>query len=73
MPLGIGVCVGIVFVTFVYVGPLSRPAIVAETRLRRNILSPIVTIAVFSCVLERGRWRSRSGSPLHSAHTKSSD
>ena len=53
MPLGIGVCVNIVFVTFVYVGPVSRPAVVAETRLRRNILSPVVTIAVFSCVLER--------------------
>ena len=53
MPLGIGVCVDIALVTFVYVGPISRPAIVAETRLRRNVLSPVVTIAVFSCVLER--------------------
>ena len=53
MPLGIGVCVNIAYVTFVYVGPVSRPAVVAETRLRRNILSPVVTISVFSYVLER--------------------
>ena len=51
--LEISACVSIVFVTFVYVGPVSRPAVVAETRLRLNIFSPVVTVAVFPCVLER--------------------
>ena len=52
MPLGVGVYVRIL-VTFVYVGPVSRPAIIAETGLRRNVLSPVVTISVVSCVRER--------------------
>ena len=53
MSLGIGACVSIVFVTFVYVGPVSRFPVVAETLLRLNIFSPVVTIAVFPCALER--------------------
>ena len=47
VPLGVVVSVR-VLVTFVYVGPVSRPAIVAETGLRRHVLTPVVAIAVVS-------------------------
>ena len=53
MPFWVNACVNIVFVAFIYVGLVGRPAVVAEARLRRNVLCPVVPIAVAPCVLER--------------------
>ena len=45
MPLGVVVRV-FVLVAFVHVGLVGGPAIVAEARLRRHVLGPVVAVAV---------------------------
>jgi hypothetical protein len=72
MPLGVVVGV-LVLVTFVHVGLVGRPAVVAEARLRRHVL-PWAGSSRDSRhrVQARGLARSRSGSPPHSVRTRSS-
>ena len=53
MPLGVGVCFNLVFVTLIYVGLVSRPAVVTKNGLRRNVLRTVVADVVVSWVLKR--------------------
>ena len=53
VPLGIGVCFDLFLVALIYVGLVSRPEVVAENRLRRDILRTVVANVVVSLVLKR--------------------
>ena len=79
-PEAVGVPLGVVvrarvLVTFVYVGPVSRPATSNRSRDRTSSPRPYAGSGHFSRLRGRARGlvRSRSESPQHSARTRSSD
>ena len=53
VPLGVGVCLNLFLVALICVGLVSRPAVVAENRLRRDIFRTVVANVVVSWVLKR--------------------